>query len=185
MNARAKLLRYYSNNSNNCCTLITTGCPKSHDPNVRAYCSAGDVLMRIILSDMSCIFHSFEESINCNFKIVHFLMNFVHFCCFWVSEDTGSHYFVVHCVWRLKLHLPWKNGISSYSDNGDIKHYASVHYVGSGDYHLIEVHPYALWEPNQLLDGGVVSPNPITAQSILLTRIAKCLITPSFQHGFA
>ena len=164
---------------------IYTGCSKSCDPNVRAYCSAGDGPVRIILPDMSCIFHSFEESIKWNINIVHFLMNFVHFRCFRASEDMGSHSFEVHCVWRLKVHLSWKNGISSYSDDGDIKHYACVHYVGSGDYHLIEVHPYALWEPNQLLDGGVVSPNPITAQSILLTRITKCLITPSFQHRFA
>ena len=60
-----------------------------------------------------------------------------------------------------------------------------VHYVGSGDYHLIELHPYALWEPNQLLDSGVVSRDSITTQSNLLTRITKCLITPPFQLRLA
>ena len=165
--------------------VLSTGCPKSSCANVWAYCSAAIGPMRIIRSGMSCIFHSFEESINWNLKIVHFLMNLVHFCCFWVFENTGSHYFVVHCVWRLKLHLPWKNEISSYSDDRDIKHNACVHYVGSGDYHLIELHPYALWEPNQLLDSGVVSRDSITTQSNLLTRITKCLITPPFQLRFA
>ena len=71
-----------------------------------------------------------------------------------------------------------KNEISSYSDDRDIKNNARVHYVGSGDNHLIEVHPSALCEPNQLLDSGVVSRNS-------LTRLTKCLITPSFQLGFA
>ena len=82
-----------------------SGCSKSCDPNVRAYCSAGDGPVRIILPDMSCIFHSFEESIKWNINIVHFLMNFVHFRCFRASEDMGSHSFEVHCVWRLKVHL--------------------------------------------------------------------------------
>ena len=46
-----------------------------------------------------------------------------------------------------KYTYPEKNGISSYSVDGHIKHYARVHYVGSGDYHLIKLHP-VLWEPN-------------------------------------
>ena len=112
---------------------INTGCPKSSCANVRAYCSAAIGPMRIIRSGMSCIFHSFEESIKWNINIVHFLMNFVHFRCFRASEDMGSHSFEVHCVWRLKVHLSWKNGISSYSDDGDIKHYACVHCVILGN----------------------------------------------------
>ena len=157
-----------------------TGWPKSNCANVWAYCSAGERPVRIILSDMSCIFHSFKELIKWNRNGVHFQMNFVHFWSFGAFKDIGSHYFIVHCVWRLKLHLPSKNGISSYSGHGDIKHYACVHYVGSGDDHLIELHPNALWEPNQLLDSGVVSRDSITTQSDLLTRFTNCFITPSF-----
>ena len=54
-------------------------------------------------------------------------------------------------VQRLKVHLSCNDGIFSYSDDGDIKHY-----------HLIKLHPSALWEPNQLLVGGVVSSDSIT-----------------------
>ena len=53
-------------------SLKNTGCPKSSCANVRAYCSAAIGPMRIIRSGMSCIFHSFEESIKWNIKIVHF-----------------------------------------------------------------------------------------------------------------
>ena len=39
------------------------------------------------------------------------------------------------------------------------------------------VTPYALWEPNQLLDSCVVSRDLMITQSHLLTRITNCLIT--------
>jgi hypothetical protein len=76
---------------------------------------ASDGLMRIILSDMSCItciFHSFEESIEWKINLAHVLMNFVQFwfCCFGNFKNIGSYCVLVYCVWRFKLHLLWIMG---------------------------------------------------------------------------
>ena len=49
----------------------------------------------------------------------------------------GFSQIVLNCVWLSKLHLPWKNESSSFSDDQDMKHNEFDHYVcvWSGDPH--------------------------------------------------
>ena len=50
-----------------------------------------------------------------------FRMN-VHFCIFQAFKMPVSDFCAVHYVWPLMIRSSWKNGSSSYSDDGDIKH---------------------------------------------------------------